>query len=73
MLSLSSSLDTKDTESAKIISSPKSLLPAEVASDCDSYLPFEIPRILLTIKTLLWVAYVKMADFRELIGTQQNF
>ncbi|KAJ5489628.1 hypothetical protein N7539_004518 [Penicillium diatomitis] len=40
---LSSSLDTKDAESAKTIGSPESLSPDEVARDCDSHLPFEIP------------------------------
>ena len=40
---VSSSLDTKDAESAKTIGSPESLSPVEVARDCDSHLPFKIP------------------------------
>ncbi|KAF7718314.1 Uncharacterized protein PECH_001097 [Penicillium ucsense] len=39
----SSSLDTKDAESAKTIGSPESLSPDEAARDCDSHLLFEIP------------------------------
>ncbi|KAJ5090791.1 hypothetical protein N7532_009475 [Penicillium argentinense] len=49
----SSSLDTKDAESAKTIGSPESLSPDEAARDCDSYLPFEIPgAVLLTAPSI---------------------
>ncbi|KAJ5086997.1 hypothetical protein NUU61_008304 [Penicillium alfredii] len=39
----SSSLDTKDAESAKTTGSPESLSPDEAAKDYESHLPFKIP------------------------------
>lgn len=39
----SSSLDTKDAESAKTTASPQSLSPDEAARDYESHLPIEIP------------------------------
>ncbi|KAJ5477477.1 hypothetical protein N7539_007621 [Penicillium diatomitis] len=66
----SSSLDTKDAESAKTIGSPESLSPVEAARDCNSHLPFEIPgAVVLSAPS---ISTLRQTANDELIGGDRN-